>query len=694
MKTPARITAKRLLSIFPLSVLAFTAVSMEAENTAAVWTRWEHRLESDQVYPEPCTDVDVRVRFEGPDGETRTGMGFWDGGNAYVIRHAFPKPGDWRWTTECSDTSNHGLHEQTGVVLVRPARGDNPLTRHGYPRVSDDGRLLAFADGTPFLWIGDTCWAAPVHATTEEWNRYLGDRAEKGYTVVQLSIAPRWALEHSRKGIPPFLSTLPDITEPNPAFFRDLDRMLDAANDRGLTVMMCGLMETPYEYPPPEQIAVFSRYVAARYGSHAAVFSPSFDSGIHEAETLASATSIREASPASLVTMHMGTGVGPHFHTADWLSFDMYQSGHNGGDVARQSARAVGMPVEILALAPRKPIINGEAIYEGELGGAYGVRRTAWLSFLSGAVGYTAGIDEAYAWEPDVMTMMDVPSSDQIAVLASFLRALPWWELEPAPGRIRNQPDDRARLMAFAMSPGLDLGIAYLPENKEIALGLSGRPAEYECLWIEASSGHYLEGPRVVTSENTALAAPGPGDWVLLLAAPDTTHASQVRQALRKAALEPQSTSASITFSTMAPLDGLVRKTPGDGAFVFAEHEGVPCIVNEDPARNGYLYLDLDDHLAFRGGLRSMKVHVRLHSDEPLEGVQLQYDAVGSPDTGNVYRSVPPSGQSEDDGWTQLEFVAEAPYCGNRQNSEADFRLYLAGHRCHVVSVKVTVDRG
>ncbi|MCC6490169.1 MAG: DUF4038 domain-containing protein [Candidatus Hydrogenedentes bacterium] len=691
MNSPVSTAVEHVLSQTLLLLAVLLVASAASADTVAAWTRWEHRFVSDRVYANPCVDVEVRVRFEGPGGEIRSGMAFWDGGSTYVVRHAFPLPGEWRWSAECSDSSNGGL-QQTGVVRVQPARGRNPLARHGYPRVSDDGRTLVFADGTPFLWVGDTCWAAPVHATSEEWDEYLNSRTKKGYTVLQMSIAPEWALKRSRKGIPPFLSALPDITQPNPAFFQELDRMLDEANDRGLAVTLCGLMETPYEYPPAGEIAVFSRYVAARYGSHAVMFSPSFDSGVHEAETLASATSIRAASPASLVTMHMGTGVGPHFHAANWLAFDMYQSGHNGGDAARQSARAVGMPAEILALAPRKPIINGEAIYEGELGGAYGVRRTAWLSFLSGAMGYTAGIDAVYAWEPDVMTMMNAPSNDQIAVLAAFLRALPWWSLDPEPGRILNQPDDRARLMAFAMSEDRGLGIAYLPANESIALNLNACSPTYDTFWIHACTGRVIDGPRLDSTENAVLAAPGPEDWALLLTTPKTTFIAHVREALRRLEFEKRQTAASITFREDAPLDGLVRKTPGDGAFVYATREGVRCIVNDNPARNAYLYLDLDDRLAFRGGLQSMMVRVKLHSDTPLDGVQLQYDAVGSPGKENVYRGVAPSRQSQENGWTQIEFTAEMPYCGNRQNSGADFRVHLAGHRCHIASAEVSAE--
>ena len=684
----------KMLVTLHAMILAVVIVSVaaEAEDVVRTWQRWEHALVSNRDYANPCTDVKVRVRFDGPDGQARDGLGFWDRDRRFLIRCAFPAAGGWRWLTTCSDTANRGLHGQTGIVQVGRSNESNPLRRHGYLRVSDDGRLLVHADGTPFLWIGDTCWAAPARATADEWQRYVADRAARGYTVLQLSIAPDWALQHSRLGIPPFLSALPDITKPNPRFFQEMDRKLALANDRGLVVMMVGLMETPYRYPPPEQIAVLSRYVASRYSSFAVILSPSFDSGIHEAETVASADAIREAAPANLITMHMGTGVGPHFHAADWLSFDMYQSGHNGGDRARQSARATGMPAEILTLAPRKPIVNGEAIYEGDLGGAYDVRRTAWLSFLSGAVGYTAGINEVYAWEEDATAKMNAPSSDEIALLARFLRAVPWWSLAPAPRRILNQPEDRARLMAFALSTDKALGIGYLPDNRAVDLDLQGCPATYDTLWLNPATGNALDGTAVTASSKVTLTAPDERDWVLVLALPGSPVLQQVKKVFARAPRPRLPTTASIAFGKDARLDGLVLKQPGDGKFVNRPFKGVDCIVNDDPKRNSYLYIDVDDRLAFRGGVRRLRVEVRLQSEAPLDRILLQYDAQGPAEISNIYRPVAPAWRKQENGWTVVGFVAESPYLGNRQNAGADFRVFLDGRLCRVASLEAALE--
>lgn len=657
-----------------------------------MWTRWEHVFESDRDYVNPCTDVEVRVQFVGPAGETFSGLCFWDGGHKMVMRATFPVSGMWSWASSCSDTDNAGLHGKTGSVDVSDAVRDGLFSRHGYLRASSDGKLLTHADGTPFLWIGDTCWAAPVHATPSEWDTYTANRAEKGYSVLQMSIAPEWALDHARLGLSPFLSQLPDITKLNPEFFQQMDRKLALANDLGLAVLLVGLMETPFRYPSPEQTAVLSRYVSARYASYAIVLSPSFDSCIHEPETLASADAIRLAAPNLPVTMHMGTGVGPHFHGADWLSFDMYQSGHNGGDAARQSARAIGMPAELLALTPRKPIINGEAIYEGDLGGAYGVRRTAWLSMLSGAVGFTAGIDELYLWDEDAVEKMNLPSSDQVALCAAILRAIPWHRLEPAYHRILNQPQDRARLMAAAFTPDKSLGLAYLPDNEILHLSLSDT-GPLESLWVNAATGEVVEGGPCVASADTSFRAPDPRDWVLILAAPDSGLLAAVRNAARLHRAKREVNTASIRFALDAPCDGLVRKSPGDGLFTRTTWEGAACVVNEKPARNRYLYLDVDDRLAFRGNVPSMTVEIRLQSAGALDNIGLQYDAPGPGEIANIYRPSSAPSRATQDGWTVVRFRVDSPYLGNRQNSGADFRIDLGREKYYVAEVRVELER-
>ena len=86
----------------------------------STWQRWEHALTSTRHYDNPYADVTLRVRYTGPGGRTLRTYGFWDGGDTFRIRCAFPAPGTWQWETECSDAANAGLHRQRGTVDVSP----------------------------------------------------------------------------------------------------------------------------------------------------------------------------------------------------------------------------------------------------------------------------------------------------------------------------------------------------------------------------------------------------------------------------------------------------------------------------------------------------------------------------------------------------------------------------------------------
>lgn len=59
--------------------------------------------------------------------------------------------------------------------------------RQGDLQVAPNRRTLQFADGKPFFYLGDTAWELFHRLNREEANRYLEDRARKGFTVIQAS---------------------------------------------------------------------------------------------------------------------------------------------------------------------------------------------------------------------------------------------------------------------------------------------------------------------------------------------------------------------------------------------------------------------------------------------------------------------------------------------------------------------------
>ena len=112
---------------------------------------WSRR----RLTPIRSLEVELDAVFTQPDGKLLRVPGFWSGGNHWRIRYSSAVAGAHAYRTECSDTTNAGLHGLEGKIEVTAYRGDNPLYRHGSIRIADDRRHFQHADGTPFFWLGD-----------------------------------------------------------------------------------------------------------------------------------------------------------------------------------------------------------------------------------------------------------------------------------------------------------------------------------------------------------------------------------------------------------------------------------------------------------------------------------------------------------------------------------------------------------
>src|SRR5262249_42299737 len=170
----------------PRSALPATATPT---TTADQNIPWELTLTSTNTYANPFLDVTVTVTYTKADTPSLSGYGFWVGGSTFTLRQTFPEPGLWHYKTTATDPSNQGLHHQEGDVDVRPYTGSNPLYRHGMLQVSADHHFLVHADGTPFLWLGDTLWGATVWLTEAGFHEAIADRRAKQFTVLQTNFA-------------------------------------------------------------------------------------------------------------------------------------------------------------------------------------------------------------------------------------------------------------------------------------------------------------------------------------------------------------------------------------------------------------------------------------------------------------------------------------------------------------------------
>lgn len=520
------------------------AAALPAAADPHVWERWETSLRSDRTYPNPYADVSVQVTYEGPGGKTLRTRGYWDGGSTFKLRCAFPVAGEWQWRTTCSDPTNHSLHGRSGRVHVRRYTGQNPLYRHGFLKVSEDHRYLCHADETPFLWMGDTAWAAPFRSQPKDWATYLRARAAQKFSVIQVALAPSWAGEADTEGRTPFSGK--GLERWNPEFWQAYERKIQLANELGLVVLIVGVMEPTVRYPTAAEARLFARQLAARLYGNFVLYSPSFDSPYKELADQVG-QSLRETTGVHLLTQHPGTPSGQstnvfaeQYFDRPYMDFSGDQSGHNGGNLERCAAQAMSWNLHLYRRTPPKPVINLEAMYDAQgekTWTAEDARSLGYRSWLSGAKGYTYGAGDTapnrpggsggiWTWVTDSAKYdfwrkaVKWPSGQQMGYLHDFLAALPWWRLEPAPELILTPSPHATEAACAAQTPSNDLLIAYFPTGNPQQIDLKEYPHVRKARWFDPRNNRYqpLEG-KVTGGAAARFTPPGSGDWVLVLTA-------------------------------------------------------------------------------------------------------------------------------------------------------------------------------
>lgn len=124
-------------------------------------------------------------------------------------------------------------------------------------RVSENQRFLVTADGRPFFWLGDTAWELFHRLNREETERYLADRAAKGFNVIQavaLAELDGQTVPNPQGHLPLVAGQIlrPAVIEgPDNDYWDDIELTLRSAERKGLCV---GLIESrPFLTQSPDQ---------------------------------------------------------------------------------------------------------------------------------------------------------------------------------------------------------------------------------------------------------------------------------------------------------------------------------------------------------------------------------------------------------------------------------------------------------
>jgi len=321
-------------------------------------------------------------------------------------------------------------------------------------RISDNGRYLVHQDGSPFFYLGDTAWELFHRLDRQEADLYLRNRASKGFSVIQaVVLAEEDGLRlPNAYGEVPLLSR--DPAQPNEAYFRHVDWIVERAAALGLWI---GMLPTWGKYVTDvwgERQVVFDernaraygRFLGERYRQAPIIWILGGDRPPHGVEAVytAMAEGIREGDGGrGLMTYHISGGLssGMLLHDAPWLDFNMLQSGH-----ARRCNENYHFVQQDYRRSPPKPCLDGEPCYEDhpiEWSPGNGwfndsdCRQAAYWALFAGAHGHTYGCHDIWQfWQPGRAPVshartpwreaLDLPGSYQMRWARNLLLSRPY----------------------------------------------------------------------------------------------------------------------------------------------------------------------------------------------------------------------------------------------------------------------------
>ncbi len=349
--------------------------------------------------------------------------------------------------------------------------------------VSDEGRYLRHENGVPFFWLGETGWLMPERLNRDEVRFYLQKCKQAGYNVVQvqtINAVPAMNVYGKYSMVDGFVCNKADHSNEY-GYWEHMDYIIKIAEENGIYVgLVCiwgglvkgGLMNV-------EQAKSYGKFLAERYKN-----APNIvwiiggdirgDIKTEVWETLAHA--IKSIDRNHLMTFHpFGRTVSTTwFNNADWLDFNMFQSGHRrygqrkgDGDYTIQDNTEEDnwRFVEYsLSQKPLKPVLDAEPSYEDIPQGlhdireprwtATDVRRYAYWSVFAGACGHTygnnnimqfyrPGLVPSYGANRAWWHALEDAGFNQMQYLKNLILAFPYFERIPDQTIISGQNGER-----------------------------------------------------------------------------------------------------------------------------------------------------------------------------------------------------------------------------------------------------------
>jgi hypothetical protein len=444
----------------------------------------------------------------------------------------------------------------TGSALANPAQGLGRGARSDAAaksvkgmtlKVSPNGRYFVDQNGKPFFYLADTCWLLFQRPNRPEVDEYLKDRAAKGFTVIQAYVIRGLGERHpdgnrSLLGESPFIDR--DPTRPNEAFFKNMDHVVNRANELGLvmglvTAKSWHVNKTPEQVFNEKNAYSFGKFLGERYKNNGVIWYPGGDSvpGKDDAVWVAMAKGVRDGCGGTQLVSYHGSGQtssSTWYHKADWLDFNTIQSGHNFG------SDSYAFVSKDHALSPAKPTVDMEAAYENHHTGAgkprvdaHKVRTQAYSAMLAGAAGHAYGSLDLFWFYKDGdgpfpkdgfqhwRTALHYPGSDQMGLFRRLFELRPWYKLVPDQSVLASEPGGGPFRLVAARAADGSFAVAYSPRGEPVGIHMGKlSAAKVKARWYDPRDGSWRDIGEFANTGVHEFNPPTRGekdDWVLVL---------------------------------------------------------------------------------------------------------------------------------------------------------------------------------
>jgi hypothetical protein len=420
--------------------------------------------------------------------------------------------------------------------------------------VSENRRFLMQENGAPFFYLGDTAWQLFHRLTPAESVHYLEDRAAKKFTVIQAALLAELGGLDTPNANGDLALFNNDPTTPNEKYFQHADFVLRRANELGLVMGVLPTwgdkwnqsFGTGPEIFTPENAAIYGEWLGRRYRDYSLIWILGGDRPLvnetHRAIIEAMAAGLkagegaRSGSRRHLMTFHPknSQSSSQYFQNADWLDFNMLQSGHHGKDVPNDALIA-----RDYAATPTKPCLDAEPCYEShpvikpgwkerplDRFDDYDVRKAAYRALFAGACGHTYGSHDIWMfWEPGLpesrrprshwRESLHLPGAAQMQHARALLESKPFFSRIPDQSLILKNVTP----LYATRDEGNTSALIYFPQSTPATIDTSRFSGEVVASWFDPRDGSSQE-IGAVTAGQHEFQPPGTEttpDWILVL---------------------------------------------------------------------------------------------------------------------------------------------------------------------------------